>query len=83
MTTEPQHPGQHRLHDGLFLRDFLVLQGGFLLLLLIASINEPPSPYNPAPAATQMALVASLWAVTDVATLAIHALRLRARRAAR
>ncbi|AXG12462.1 hypothetical protein [Intrasporangium calvum] len=69
-----------------FLRSFVVLQGAFLILLLIASINEPRSPYNPAPPATQMAVVAALWLVTDVAAVAVHArhlVRARAQRAGR
>ncbi len=66
-----------------FLHGFLALQGAFLILLLIASINEPVSTYNPAAAATQMALVAGLWLLTDVLAVAVHAIRVHGHRARR
>jgi hypothetical protein len=86
---QQQPPGGRR--DGLgatgegstpegFLRGFLILQAAFLLLLLVASINEPPSAHNPASAATQMAIVGGLWGLTDVTYLAVHAIRVRGRR---
>jgi hypothetical protein len=56
------------------------VQAVFLLFLLIASINEVPSAYTPSSpvsAATQMAMVGSLWLLTDVMSLAVHALRVR------
>ncbi len=59
---------------GPFLRNFLTLQGAFVVFLLIASINEPPSEYNRAPAATQMAMVATVWVLTDLVAIAVHSL---------
>jgi hypothetical protein len=56
------------------------MQAVFLLFLLIASIDEPPSPYNRASASTQMAMVAYGWVVTDVATLTVRAIRVRGQR---
>lgn len=66
-----------------FLRNFLVLQGAFVVFLLIASINEPPSAYNPAAPATQMALVTGLWLITDLTAVAVHAVRVHTHRADR
>lgn len=83
-----EQPGASR-GDGTpggFLRSFLTVQAVFLLFLLIASINEVPSPSIPmsgvSPAA-QMALVGSLWLLTDVMSLAVHALHVRGHRARR
>lgn len=65
---------------GAFGSKFLAMQAVFLLFLLIASIDEPPSPYNRASASTQMAMVAYGWVVTDVATLTVRAIRVRGQR---
>jgi hypothetical protein len=73
---QPEDAGGQKGSGG-FLRTFLTVQGVFLLFLLIASINEVPSVYTPVSAvssATQMALVGTLWALTDVSALAVHAL---------
>lgn len=75
----PEHPDDTGGPEGAraFLRTFLTVQAVFLLFLLIASINEVPSasvPVSPVPAATQMAMVAGLWVLTDVA-LAVHAVK--------
>ena len=68
---------------GPFLRNFLALQAAFGVLLLIASINEPLSDYNRAPTATQMAVVATVWVLTDLVVVAVQVLRARAQRAHR
>lgn len=83
--TRPGQPGAAGGHGarGRFLNNFLTVQAVFLLFLLIASINEVPSPAIPVSAvspAEQMALVGGLWLLTDVMSLAVHALRVRARR---
>jgi hypothetical protein len=68
---------------GPFLRNFLILQAAFVVLLLIASIDEPLSEYNRAPTATQMAVVASVWVLTDLVAMAVQVVRARAQRAHR
>ena len=76
----PTRRGEPR---GPFLRNFLTLQAAFGVLLLIASINEPLSDYNRAPTATQMAVVATVWVLTDLVVVAVQVLRARAQRAHR
>lgn len=66
-----------------FLHGFLGVQVAFLVLLLIASINEPVSAYNPATATTQMAMVAGLWVLTDVLAVTVHAIRVHGHHARR
>lgn len=88
-TSEQRQPASHGEPEGRpegaggFLRGFLIAQVVFLLFLVIASIPEAPSDYARVSAATQMAVVAALWAVTDVSAVAIHTLRVRAHRAGR
>lgn len=72
---QPDEPARQE-GAGAFRRSFFTVQAVFLLFLLIASINEVPSasiPVSTVPAATQMAMVAGLWVLTDVAALAVHA----------
>lgn len=83
--SRPGPPGASGGHAtrGRFLSSFLTVQAVFLLFLLIASITEVPSPAIPVSAVSppvQMALVGGLWLLTDVMSLAVHALRVRAHR---
>lgn len=64
-------------------RNFLVTQFVFLVFVLIASIPEGLSPYNRVESGVQVAVIAGLWGLTDIAALAVRAIRLLVRRAAR
>lgn len=93
MSSQAQRPqGTHpdasqgpveRSPGGSFRKNFLITQGVFLVFLLIASIPEGLSPYNRVESGVQVAVIAGLWGLTDIAALAVRAIRLLARRGAR
>lgn len=65
---------------GTFLRQFLVLQVVFLVFLLIASIPEGLPDYARVSATTQMAVIAAVWGLTDLAAVTVETVRERSHR---